>query len=219
MQMERRLFIINSAKGMLAIKVLGVATLGGAAISMSGCDQATTIAKVLKILPTVQGIVDVAGTIVETADPAIALPVTASLGVIDASFKIIQGVLTTYESNLATAPAGVIGTIDNAISSIETEITNIESFFPNLSPLDKAGIQVALESFETILGYIASLLPAAAASATFPKAYASLAQHKHKFGVAVSVPSKRDFAKSFNSNIDAAGWKGQKHVHISVPIF
>lgn len=205
--------------GHLVGGAVALAVVGSGAISLTGCDQTSVINKVLALLPTVNGIVDTAGDIVSALDPAIALPITTALGFVDAGFKVIENILTQYEANLSAAPNSVWQELDNAVASIEAQISTIEGFFPKLTAIVKAGIQVALTAFQTLLGYIASLMPAPLASAVTPRAFAALNARSIQFGVSVSVPSRRQFAKQYNANMDAAGWKGYKKCHIHVPLF
>ena len=212
MNLERRKFNGHLVKGALALSMVPPAFL------LSGCAQQSTIQEVLKLLPTISGIITTVGTVISAVDPALVLPITAALAVIGSSFMIVQNILTMYESNLSGAPAGAIGTLDAAIAAIQTQISQIEAEFPNLSLLVKAGISVGLTAFQTILGFIASLLPAPAAAQLFPKAYARLAAKGIVFGTTVNVPSRRTFAINYNAQMDAAGWKGYKHNHIHVPL-
>lgn len=213
--MNRRKFCGHLVGGAAAL-----ALVSGGAVMLSGCpSQTSVINEVLKLLPTISGIAQTVGNIVGGLDPALALPIATALGIITAAFTVIQTVLTQYEQNLSAAPNSVWQTLDDAVASIEAQISSIEALFPKLSEIVKAGVQVALGAFQSILGFIASLMPAPMARLSTPKAYASLNSRGIAFGVAVQVPSRRQFAKTYNASMDAAGLKGQHGVHIHVPLF
>jgi hypothetical protein len=212
--MNRRQFVGTLTAGAAAV------ALGGSALVLEGCTAEATINKVLALLPTVSGIANTIGGVISAVDPALSLPITMALGAITAAFAIVKGILTQYESNLGSAPQTVLQTLDNAIASVESQIASIEALFPNLSAVVKAGIEIGLSAFQTILGFIASLIPAPVAQSMFPRASAALnANHVAlAFGVAVTVPSHKEWARTYNSRMTASGWRDKK-CHLSVPLF
>lgn len=210
--MNRRKFIGHLAKGAAAVAILGATT------TLSGCNPTADIPKVISLLKTISGIVATVGTLVGALDPAITLPLGMAMAAIAAAFLIVQNILTQYETNLSGAPTSVIQTLDNAIAAVETQIASIEALFPGLSALVKAGISVALTAFQTILGFIASLLPAPAASSLFPRSFAALSARHIVFGVAANIPTRRQFSQNYNSQMTASGWP-ERNCHIHVPLF
>jgi hypothetical protein len=187
-------------------------------VGLAGCTQQSAITKVLALLPTVEGITNSIGAIVAGADPAIALPVQASLAIVDASFATVQGILTTYENNLNSAPQSVIADLDAAIAAIQTNLSAIEAQIPGLSAVIVMGINIGLSALQAILGLIAGLLPASAAAALFPKAFKSLSAAGVSFGVSnLAIPTPRQFAKDYNAKMDAAGFKSNKKAHLHIP--
>lgn len=189
-------------------------------VGLAGCNQQTDIQRVLNLIPTVEGITNSIGSLVASVDPAIAVPVNASLAIVDASFATVKGILTTYENNLSSAPQSVIATLDAAIAAIQTNLSAIEAQFPGLSAVIVAGISVGLSALEAILGYLANLLPASVATKLFPKSYKALAGRGITFGAMSTVPSDREFVKSYNNKIDAVAggtFKKNKKAHLHTP--
>ena len=189
-------------------------------VGLAGCNQQQDIQRVLNLIPTVEGITNSVGSLVASVDPAIAVPVNASLAIVDASFATVKGILTTYENDLSSAPQSVIATLDAAIAAIQTNLSAIEAQFPGLSAVIVAGISVGLSALEAILGYIANLVPASVAAKLFPKSYKLMAQRGVTFGAMSTVPSDREFVKSYNSKLDAVAggtFKKNKKAHLHTP--
>ena len=196
-------------------------------VGLAGCNQQQDIQRVLNLIPTVEGITNSVGSLVASVDPAIAVPVNASLAIVDASFATVKGILTTYENDLSSAPQSVIATLDAAIaaiqanlSAIQVNLSAIEAQFPGLSAVIVAGISVGLSALEAILGYIANLVPASVAAKLFPKSYKLMAQRGVTFGAMSTVPSDREFVKSYNSKLDAVAggtFKKNKKAHLHTP--
>jgi hypothetical protein len=200
--------------GVIALALVLVLSVS---VGMAGCSQQADIERVLKLLPTVEGITNSIGAVVAGADPAIAMPVDAALAVIDTSFATVEGILTTYESNLNAAPQSVLDDLDAAIAAIQSNLSSIEAQIPGLSAVIILGINVGLSALQTILGFVASLLPASVAAKLFPKAFMALSAAHVAFGVKAVIPSPRDFTKSYNARIDAVGFKSNKKAHVPVP--
>jgi len=189
-------------------------------VGLAGCNQQQDIQRVLNLIPTVEGITNSVGSLVASVDPAIAVPVNASLAIVDASFATVKGILTTYENDLSSAPQSVIATLDAAIAAIQANLSAIEAQFPGLSAVIVAGISVGLSALEAILGYIANLVPASVAAKLFPKSYKLMAQRGVTFGAMSTVPSDREFVKSYNSKLDAVAggtFKKNKKAHLHTP--
>jgi hypothetical protein len=200
--------------GVVALSFVMVFTMS---VALAGCNQQADIAKVLAVLPTVEGIVNSVGSIVAGADPVIAVPVDAALATVDASFAVVEGILKTYQSNINAAPQSVIATLDAAIAAIQANLTTIQGLIPGLSAVIIAGISVGLTALESILSLVASLLPPSVASSLFPKSFKVLSGAKIVFGTHVAIPSPRSIAKDYNARIDAAGFKSNKKAHLHVP--
>lgn len=209
MESNRREFIGHLAKG------AAVVALCGATMQLSGCDVAADLAKVLALLPAVGEIANTIATVIAGIDPALGVPIQVALGIITTSFAILQNVITTYQANIAGIPYSVLGDLDAAIEAIETQIVNIEAMFPKLSAAVKSGITIGLGAFETILKLLASLIPKQTAAQMLPKSFRKFAGRGVEYGVTVTViPTRREFATSYNHKMDAAGYK---HAHIHVP--
>ena len=215
MRLFDRILDYGHRMGVVALALVMVLTMS---VAMAGCSQQSDIQKVLALLPEVEGITNSVAAIVAAADPAISMPVQASLAIIDASFATVQGILTTYENNLNSAPQSVLADLDAAIAAIQANLSSIEAQIPGLSAVIVMGINIGLSALQAIIGLIASLLPASAAAALFPKAFRALSGAGVAFGIpAVSVPSPRQFAKAYNAKMDAAGFKSNKKAHLHVP--
>jgi hypothetical protein len=208
MQIERREFVGHLVKG------AATAALLAGIVPMVGCSAASDIAKVLALLPTIEGIAQTVATVIAGIDPAVGVPIQTALGLITTAFSVVESVISTYKENIAGIPQSVLADLDAAIAAIQTNISNIENLFPNLSVAVKAGITIGLEAFNTILKLVASLIPAPVVAAKLPRTYAALSARGFAFGVQVTViPSRREFAQSYNSKMDAAGFK-KAHIHV-----
>lgn len=197
-----------------------VGCLTGAAVLVAvggttGCATQADITKILNLLPMIGGIVTTVGTVLASVDPAIALPITMALAIVKASFAIIEGILTQYQSNIPGIPQTILGTLDAAAAAIGSALTSIEALFPNLSASVKSALGVAIATFQAVLGFIASLIPSVMAS-SFPKAAAMFSARHITIGASVIIPTARAFAQNYNAKMDKA-WGKDKKCHIHVP--
>jgi hypothetical protein len=181
---------------------------------MEGCSATTDLQLVLKLLPTVGGIVLVVGNLVAALDPGIGSVIGSALSIVGASFSDIQAIIAKYKTNIAGMPATTLERLDGLIAAVASQMTVIEGQFHGISAALAAGINVGLAAFQAILGYLGAILPTPVAAARFPKAFAAMSARGVKFGAAmISIPSERAFAKDFNSKMDAAGFHGN-HIHV-----
>jgi hypothetical protein len=195
-----------------------VAALGAASELTAGCTALSDIEKVLAFLssPSIEGIANSILSIISAFDPPLAVPVQAALVLIEAGFQTADQIILAYESNINGIPQSVLADLDAAVAAINANIAKIEAEIPNMSAIVKAGINVGLDALQTILGFLASIIPAATAAAMFPKSYSALSARGIRFGVTAYIPTTRAFAQDYNSKMDAAGFK---HAHIHVPWF
>jgi len=205
--MNRRRFV-----GTLTLSAAVVAMGGGTA----GCSAETDLEKVLALLPTVGDIIDVVGEGIATLDPGIGTAIGAALTIIGKSFAQIQTIVSTYKSDMAGIPPTLLNELDAAISAVMTEMTAIEGDIPGLPTVVAAGINVGLAAFQSILGYLGAVIPAPVAAAMFPRSYNMAVTRGVRFGTLTVVPSAREFQKTFNSRIHAAGAGWKKYsVHVN----
>jgi phage-related protein len=188
--------------------------LATSALSLVGCSAGSVVQKVLALLPTIEAIANTIASVLAAVDPGIGTAIKAALAIVETSFTIVQNIIKQYQSNIAGMPSTVLNDLDAAIAAIQTQITQIEAQFPNLPVLVVTGINVGLAAFQTILTLIAALIPAPAAAAAFPKAYAKLSARGIKFGVTPAfIPTPRELAQSYNHDIKQAGFP-QAQVHV-----
>ena len=196
--------------GVLALCVLLVLTV---TVGLSSCTSQqiqTDIQKVLILLPAVSGIANAAGNIVAAVDPGIALPVKIALGLITGGFTIVDGILTTYQTNLASIPNSTLAQLDGALAAIGSNMSAIEAQYGQLPQNIIAGLTASLASLQVILALIGVILPAPVAAMLFPRASASMAARGIRVGASMPIPTKRAFIQDFNSRITRAGFPKER---------
>lgn len=198
------------------------------AISMCGCTAAqiqTDISKVLQLLPSAAGIVTSILTIIAAAKPGAvsssqSQAIATALAAIKTGFTDAQTIVSAYQSNIASMPATILNQLDAAVAAVQSNITTIQSQFPQIPAALVTGINVGLLSFESILGYLAAIIPASVASMTMPQSYRAMSQAGVVFGTGkITIPSRREFARGYNDKIKAAGFSKVKNATIHVPWF
>jgi hypothetical protein len=202
MEMNRRQFV-----GTLSAGAAGLALVG-----MSGCNT-TALQEVLNLLPTVGEIISSVGNVIAAIDPALGGPISAALQIIGASFTNIQAIINSYKNNIAGIPPTILNELDAAVAAVATQMTAIEAEIPSLPAIYKVAIQVVLDAFQAILGYLAQVIPASAAS-MFPKS-GRLLQGRHIFigQYTGAIPERRYFAQTYNARMTDAGFP-KAHIHV-----
>lgn len=177
--------------------------------TMTGCNEAEVAADiqtVLQDLPTAiqiaLSIATIVGTVkAGTVDPSVTANITNWGGQVSSDFQLVQSFLKQYESNLASAPASVIGEIDSAVAAINSELTNIEQAAHVYSASIQTDIGVVVSSADLVLAGVESLVPSSLASRFPLTANAMLGRHRVLGAMKIEVPSARHLAKTFNAGI------------------
>lgn len=207
MNLTRREFGGHLVKGGMAVAI------GGSALMLEGCTASSDLQKVLALLPTVEAIASSVIDVIAAIDPGTGMVIKAALALIETGFASVQAIIKAYQSNISGIPPTILNELDAAVAAISSQMGAIEAQLPGISAIVAAGIQVGLAAFQAILGYLASILPAPAAAAMLPRSYGALSARGIKFGVSTLViPSEREFAQSYNSKMDNAGFK-KAHIH------
>jgi hypothetical protein len=219
--------LIGILCGTLAIST---ATLGGCNSTQVEAD----IQKVIALLPTA---VQIAGSILNIVAAAegnsapsatVLATVKDASGQVQADLTLANSLVAQYQTDLASAPAGVLGQIDAAIADAQQNIGAILSAVHVANATVVAAVNSAIASVQTVILALIAVLPAAApAAALFPKLTASL----HAAGiqpaspsggpgrVKVAVPTPRAFAKSFNNDARVvAAQQAYPSAQIKVPV-
>jgi hypothetical protein len=125
-----------------------------------------------------------------------------------------------YETDLASAPAGVLGKVDAAIADAQQNMGAILSAVHIANPAVVAAVNSAIASVQTVILALIAILPTPATAALFPKLTASLQSAGIQAGsVKVAVPSPHAYAKSFNNDARVvAVQKAYPAAKIKVPV-
>jgi hypothetical protein len=217
--------LIGILCGTLAIST---ATLGGCNSTQVEAD----IQKVIALLPTA---VQIAGSILNIVAAAegnsapsatVLATVKDASGQVQADLTLANTLVAQYQTDLASAPAGVLGQIDAAIADAQQNIGAILSavFVANATVV--AAVNSAIASVQTVILALIAVLPASAPAALFPKLTASLhaagiqpASPSGPGSVKAAVPTPRAFAESFNNDARiVAAQQAYPSAQIKVPV-
>jgi VIT1/CCC1 family predicted Fe2+/Mn2+ transporter len=192
--------LIGILCGTLAI---GTVTLGGCNSTQVEAD----IQKVIALLPTAIQIAESILNIVSAAEgnsaPSATLlaSVKSASGQVQADLTLANSLVAQYQSDLVSAPAGVLGQIDAVIADAQQNIGAILSAVHIANPTVVAAVNSAIASVQTVILALIAVLPASAPAALFPKLTASLQSAGIQPGsVKVAIPTPHAFAKSFNND-------------------
>ncbi len=183
------------------------------------------IQKVIALLPTA---VQIAGSILNivaaaegnsTPSSALLATVQNASGQIQTDLTLANSLVAQYETDLASAPAGVLGKIDAAIADAQQNMGAILSAVHIANPAVVAAVNSAIASVQTVILALIAILPPATA-ALFPKLTASLQSAGIQPGsVKVAVPTPHAYAKSFNNDARVvAVQKAYPSAKIKVPV-
>jgi hypothetical protein len=218
--------LIGILCGSLAI---GTVTLGGCNSTQVEAD----IQKVIALLPTA---VQIAGSILNIVAAAegnsapsatVLATVKNASGQVQSDLTLANSLIAQYQTDLASAPAGVLGQIDAAIADAQQNIGAILSAVHVANATVVAAVNSAITSVQTVILALIAVLPAPVTAALFPKLTASL----HAAGiqpasppggpgsVKVPVPTPHAFAKSFNDDARiVAARQAYPNAQIKVPV-
>jgi hypothetical protein len=211
--------LIGILCGTLAI---GTVTLGGCNATQVEAD----IQKVIALLPTA---VNIAGSILNivaaaegssTSSAGMLALVKAGSGQVQSDLTLANSLVAQYQTDLASAPAGVIGQIDAAVADAQQNITAILAAVHIENPTIVAAVNSAVASIQTVILALIAVLPVAAVAASFPRLSAQLKASGVSAGAAIpALASPRAFAKAFNEEAHvAAVQKTYPKAHIKVPV-
>lgn len=201
---------------------MGTATLGGCNSTQVEAD----IQKIIALLPTA---VQIAGSILNIVSAAEgnSAPSAAVLdtvknasGQVQADLTLANSLVAQYQTDLASAPAGVLGQIDAAVADAQQNIAAILSAVHVASATVIAAVNSAIASVQTVILALIAVLPAPTTAALFPKLTASLHSAGIQPGsVKAGVPSPHAFAKSFNNDARiVAAQQAYPNAQIKVPV-
>jgi hypothetical protein len=202
---------------------LSTVTLGGCNATQAEAD----IQKVIALLPTA---VQIAGSILNVVAAAeggsavsagLLATVKSASGQVQSDLTLANSLVAQYQTDLASAPSGVIGQVDAAVADAQQNISAILAAVHIANPTIVAAVNSAVASIQTVILALLAVLPATVAAASLPKLSASLktAGIQARSGKP-EVPSARAYAKAFNgdANVDAAQRTYPKaHIKVQVP--
>jgi hypothetical protein len=176
-------------------------------VAMQGCNAAQVqadIAAVLKDLPTAisiaEAIVSILGVAGVNATQGVA-DITNWSGQIAGDLKLSSGLISQYQTNLAKAPAGVIGELDTAVATINTNLQSILNASHVYDAKVQAAIGVAVAGIDSVLLGLEAIIPPAAAS-QFPRVAAALSIRGRTLGaITATVPTPRHLALLHNAGV------------------
>jgi hypothetical protein len=191
--------------GFIAILVLALAL-----VPLQGCAFSSDVSKVLSDLPVVINIAtEIVSVVAEaqgtTPNAAVLAEIQTYSGKATAALTLIQTLVTTYQKDLSTAPAGVVGEIDAALSDVQTNLSPILILVGQNFPAINAEVTGLLASIQVVVLAVQTLLPSAQA----PKAAAYVSAHPLEAARAKgeNIPSARQLAHAFNNMAKAHGFK------------
>jgi hypothetical protein len=185
-------------------------TLAIGTVTLGGCNSTQVEADIQKVIALLPTAVQIAGSILNivaaaegNSAPSATLLATVknASGQVQADLTLANSLVAQYQTDLGSAPAGVLGQIDAAVADAQQNIAAILSAVHIANPTVVAAVNSAVASVQTVILALIAVLPAPAAAALFPKLTASLQAAGIQTGsVKVAVPTPHAFAKSFNND-------------------
>src|SRR5215472_857033 len=126
-------------------------------IPLTGCGS-SVIDTVLEDLPIAVDIATSVINIVSPGDAELTKEVTEYAGKVSADLKLIESLVSQYKTNLAGAPAGVVGQINAALKDCQTNLGAILQAVGVSNPTVTAAVAAAIGSVKLILGDVAVLV-------------------------------------------------------------
>ena len=204
-------------------------TLAMGSVTIGGCNATQVEADIQKVIALLPTAVQIAGSILNivaaaegNSAPSSALLATVqnASGQIQTDLTLANSLVAQYETDLASAPAGVLGKIDAAIADAQQNMGAILSAVHIANPAVVAAVNSAIASVQTVILALIAILPTPATAALFPKLTASLQSAGIQPGsVKVAVPTPHAYAKSFNNDARVvAVQKAYPSAKIKVPV-
>ena len=140
------------ASGILTILLIALPC-----IPLAGCGS-SVIDTVLEDLPIA---VDIATSVINIVSPGnaeLTKEVTEYAGKVSGDLKLIESLVSQYKTNLASAPAGVVGQINTALNDCQTNLGAILQAVGVSNPTVTAAVAAAIGSVKLILSDVAVLV-------------------------------------------------------------
>jgi len=140
------------ASGILTILLIALPC-----IPLAGCGS-SVIDTVLEDLPIA---VDIATSLINIVSPGnaeLTKEVTEYAGKVSGDLKLIENLVSQYKTNLAGAPAGVVGQINAALNDCQTNLGAILQAVGVSNPTVTAAVAAAIGSVKLILSDVAVLV-------------------------------------------------------------
>jgi hypothetical protein len=179
-------------------------------VTLSGCNSTQVEADIQKVIALLPTAVQIAGSILNIVAAAegnsapsasVLATVKNASGQVQADLTLANSLVAQYQTDLASAPAGVLGQIDAAVADAQQNIAAILSAVHVANATVVAAVNSAVASVQTVILALIAVLPAPAPAALFPKLSASLQAAGIQPGsVKVAIPTPHAFAKSFNND-------------------
>ncbi len=204
-------------------------TLAVSTVTLSGCNSTQVEADIQKVIALLPTAVQIAGSILNivaaaegNSAPSATLLATVknASGQVQADLTLANSLVAQYQTDLASAPAGILGQIDAAIADAQQNVGAILSAVHIANPTIVAAVNSAIASVQTVILALIAVLPAAASAALFPKLTTSLQSAGIQPGsVKVAIPTPHAFAKSFNNDSRiVAVQQAYPNANIRVPV-
>ena len=205
------------------------ATLAMGTVTLGGCNATQVEADIQKVIALLPTAVQIAGSILNIVaaaegnsapNSALLATVQNASGQIQTDLTLANSLVAQYQTDLASAPVGVLGKIDAAIADAQQNMGAILSAVHIANPPVVAAVNSAIASVQTVILALIAILPAAATATLFPKLTASLqSAGVHPGSVKVAVPTPHAYAKSFNNDARVvAVQKAFPNAKIKVPV-
>lgn len=142
-------------------------------IPVAGCGS-STIDTVLQDLPIA---VDIAASVINIVSPGnaeLANEVTEYAGKVSGDLKLIESLISQYKTNLAKAPAGVLGQVNAALNDAQTNLGAILQAVGVKDAKVTAAVAAAIGSVKLILSDVALVVQNSAPPAVTSKLFFGL---------------------------------------------
>lgn len=173
---------------------------------MTGCGKVaqlltTVLAKEPSVIAIVNTAIDLYNVVDPTGtDPNLKATVDALAKKITSDVQTLNGLITTYQANLAAAPPGDLATMNALYASIDSNLTQLSAALGVKSAKAKAEVATILDGVDVFLSELASFLPppAAATVSAGVSAQSAVKTKAALTGVKVKIVSAKAFVQNFN---------------------
>ena len=217
----------NAAHAVLIGILCGSLAIG--TVTLGGCNSTQVEADIQKVIALLPTAVQIAGSILNIVAAAegnsapsatVLATVKNASGQVQSDLTLANSLVAQYQTDLASAPAGVLGQIYAGVADAQQNIGAILSAVHVGNATVVAAVNSAIASVQTVILALIAVLPAPVPAALFPKLTASLhAAGLEPGSVKVTVPTPRAFAKSFNNDARVvAAQQAYPSAQIKVPV-